>query len=71
MSKSHIRNATNFHGKPKGWTFDGGFNLGFEGSWVSGSKNSKSSILVQLGNAVPCKLSEAIAKQVKIMLNSN
>ena len=28
-------------------------------------KGSKSNILIQLGNAVPCKLSEAIAKEVK------
>lgn len=28
-------------------------------------KGSKSNILVQIGNAVPCKLSEAIAKEVK------
>lgn len=28
-------------------------------------KGSKSSILVQLGNAVPCKLSEALAKEIK------
>jgi len=53
MSKSHIRNATNFHGKPKGWTFDGGFNLGFEGSWVSGSKNSKSSMSSYFKNPKP------------------
>ena len=31
-------------------------------------KGSKSSMLIQLGNAVPCKLSQAIAKQIKKIL---
>ena len=31
-------------------------------------KGTKSSMLIQLGNAVPCKLSNAIAKQVKKLL---
>lgn len=32
-------------------------------------KGSKSKILVQLGNAVPCKLSQAIAKEIKKILS--
>jgi DNA (cytosine-5)-methyltransferase 1 len=31
-------------------------------------KGTKSSMLIQLGNAVPCGLSNAIAKQVKKLL---
>ena len=30
-------------------------------------KGSKSNVLVQIGNAVPCQLSKAIAKQIKLM----
>ena len=32
-------------------------------------EGSKSKILVQLGNAVPCKLSQAIAKEIKKILS--
>lgn len=32
-------------------------------------QGSKSNVLVQIGNAVPCQLSRVIAKQIKFMYN--